>query len=198
VNQASSDISWRNGTWVANGNLVIRHLGIPTVTVPMGQMADTGMPIGLTFASKAYDDQALLRYAYAFERATKRRVTPPRTPMLADDAALMAKAVSPTERRDPAPTLTLTAALRDMGNATVEIIVAGETDAADLAIFVNGQRLEPVRTDTHFTARIQLPRQIHEIRHSEWRQPYGSILVAVARSDTSMPTARYAVVGGIA
>lgn len=36
VNPASADIAWSNGVWVANGNLAIRHLGVPTVTVPMG------------------------------------------------------------------------------------------------------------------------------------------------------------------
>ena len=51
---------WRNGVWVANGNLAIRHLGIPTVTVPLGTMDDIGMPVGLTFAGRAYDDTALL------------------------------------------------------------------------------------------------------------------------------------------
>ncbi|MCZ8088533.1 MAG: amidase, partial [Rhodobacteraceae bacterium] len=50
TNPASFDKAWANGVWVANGNLAIRHLGIPTVTVPMGIMADTGMPAGLTFA----------------------------------------------------------------------------------------------------------------------------------------------------
>ena len=86
VNQASSDIAWRNGTWVANGNLVIRHLGIPTVTVPMGIMADTGMPVGLTFAGKAYGDLDLLRFAYAFEQSGRRRIAPPRTPPLPSDS----------------------------------------------------------------------------------------------------------------
>ncbi len=79
VNPASADDAWRNGTWVANGNLVPRHLGIPTVTVAMGLMADIRMPVGLTFAGAAYDDSALLRYAYAFENATHLRVPPPRT-----------------------------------------------------------------------------------------------------------------------
>ena len=36
TNPASADLSWSNGVWVANGNLAIRHLGIPTVTVPHG------------------------------------------------------------------------------------------------------------------------------------------------------------------
>ncbi len=82
VNPASADLGWRNGVWVANGNLVPRHLGIPTVTVPMGIMADIGMPVGLTFAGRAYDDTALLGFAAAFEATGERRTPPPRTPPL--------------------------------------------------------------------------------------------------------------------
>ncbi|MEP6843998.1 MAG: amidase, partial [Pseudolysinimonas sp.] len=70
------------GVWVANGNLAVRHLGIPTVTVPMGLMRDTGMPVGLTFAGRAYDDNVLLEYAAAFEGTGSRRQPPPRTPEL--------------------------------------------------------------------------------------------------------------------
>jgi amidase len=87
VNPASADLGWRNGVWVANGNLAIRHFGIPTVTVPMGIMHDTGMPVGLTFAGRAYDDSALLRLAAAFEVAAPGRVAPPRTPALAERTA---------------------------------------------------------------------------------------------------------------
>ncbi len=83
VTPASADLGWRNGVWVANGNLVPRHLGIPTVTVPMGTMADIGMPVGLTFAGRAYDDTALLQVAAAFEATGTRRTTPGRTPPLA-------------------------------------------------------------------------------------------------------------------
>nr|WP_189673584.1 amidase [Pseudomonas sp. SWRI22] len=83
VNEASADIAWSNGVWVANGNLAIRHLGVPTVTVPMGVMADIGMPVGLTFAGRAYDDSALLRFASAFEATGSKRIIPPRTPPLA-------------------------------------------------------------------------------------------------------------------
>lgn len=82
VNEASADLGWRNGVWVANGNLVPRHLGIPTVTVPMGTMSDIGMPVGLTFAGRAYDDTALLALAAAFEATGARRTSPPRTPAL--------------------------------------------------------------------------------------------------------------------
>ncbi|MFJ9455538.1 amidase [Kitasatospora sp. NPDC101447] len=82
VNEASADLGWRNGVWVANGNLVPRHLGIPTVTVPMGTMTDTAMPVGLTFAGRAYDDNALLTLAAAFEATGSRRTVPSRTPRL--------------------------------------------------------------------------------------------------------------------
>jgi amidase len=82
INPESADIAWSNGVWVANGNLAIRHLGVPTVTVPMGLMADIGMPVGLTFAGRAYDDTQLLRLACAFESTGSRRKTPPRTPPL--------------------------------------------------------------------------------------------------------------------
>lgn len=82
VDAASADLGWRNGVWIANGNLALRHFGIPTVTVPMGVMADIGMPVGLTFAGRAYDDSRLLRLAGAFEATGARRVEPPRTPRL--------------------------------------------------------------------------------------------------------------------
>lgn len=82
VDPASADLGWRNGVWVANGNLVPRHLGIPTVTVPMGLMRDIRMPVGLTFAGRAYDDTALLALAAAFEATGARRTEPPRTPRL--------------------------------------------------------------------------------------------------------------------
>lgn len=77
VNESSADLAWRNGVLFSNGNYAIRHLGIPTVTIPMGVMSDTGMPIGLTFAGAAYSDTELLRYALDFERAGSWRVEPP-------------------------------------------------------------------------------------------------------------------------
>lgn len=82
VDEDSAARAWRNGVWVANGNLVPRHLGIPTVTVPMGTMADIGMPVGLTFAGRGWHDSALLRLAAAFEATGRRRTVPRRTPPL--------------------------------------------------------------------------------------------------------------------
>ena len=81
-NAASSAIAWRNGVWVSTGNLAIRHLGIPTVTVPMGIAHDIRMPFGLTFAGAAYSDASLVRLATMFEALRPRRAAPPRTPEL--------------------------------------------------------------------------------------------------------------------
>jgi amidase len=66
------------------GNVAIRHLGIPTVTVPMATMDDTGMPVGLTIAGRAYHDVAQLRLAAAFEATGARRTAPPRAPPIMD------------------------------------------------------------------------------------------------------------------
>lgn len=80
VNPESADLAWANGVWVANGNVAIRHFGVPTVTVPMGVMSDIGMPAGLTFAGRGWDDNALLQLGSAFESIRPRRIVPPRTP----------------------------------------------------------------------------------------------------------------------
>jgi amidase len=81
-NSFSADLGWRNGVWIANGNLAVRHLGVPTVTVPMGTMSDIGMPVGLTFAGRAHSDNLLLRLGSAFEATRVRRTPPLRTPRL--------------------------------------------------------------------------------------------------------------------
>lgn len=82
VDPVSADRAWRNGVWVANGNFVWRHFGIPTVTIPMGVLADIGMPVGLTIAGLPYADTSLLQLAAAIETIAPRRVPPPRTPPL--------------------------------------------------------------------------------------------------------------------
>ncbi|MCB1272782.1 MAG: amidase [Leucobacter sp.] len=78
---AAADRAWANGVFFSNGNYALRHLGIPTVTTAMGVMDDIGMPVGITFAGRAYDDPALLGYAAAFEAGGPRlREAPPLEP----------------------------------------------------------------------------------------------------------------------
>lgn len=48
--------------------------GYPSVTVPMGLVHE--LPVGLSFIGKAWTEGTLLKYAYAFEQATKARRSP--------------------------------------------------------------------------------------------------------------------------
>ncbi|RWD64888.1 amidase [Mesorhizobium sp.] len=201
VNEASARLAWRNGTWVANGNLVWRHLGIPTVTVPMGTMVDIGMPVGLTFAGKAYDDTALLTMAGDYERATKRRTAPPRTPALADDVFAAGSGV----RRgagDAPFALKLTAETVHAGD-TDEIAIALEIEAgraeseATVKVHVNGEPVIMRAGGNRYTGRIVVPAVTHQGFHSVWRGSYGSIVTAIAKSPDGCAAGAYIVTGGI-
>ncbi|MDE3151228.1 MAG: amidase [Gemmatimonadota bacterium] len=48
--------------------------GYPSVTVPCGYVL--GVPVGLSFFGRAYTEGALLRLAYAYEQASRKRVPP--------------------------------------------------------------------------------------------------------------------------
>jgi amidase len=48
--------------------------GYPHITVPMGAVHD--LPIGISFFSRAYDEGGILKIAYAYEQASKKRKAP--------------------------------------------------------------------------------------------------------------------------
>ena len=52
---------------------------VPSVVVPAG-FTSTGLPAGITFLGRPYEDASMLRLAYAYEQATKKRVPPKVTP----------------------------------------------------------------------------------------------------------------------
>ncbi|WP_217578417.1 amidase [Mesorhizobium sp. GbtcB19] len=197
VNEASAALAWRNGTWVANGNLVWRHLGIPTVTVPMGTMADIGMPVGLTFAGKAYDDAALLSLAGDYERATRRRTVPPRTPALAGDVF-----EGSARGAGNAPLgLTLSAETSRFGD-TDEIVIAleievGAGDVAVVKVHLNGEPVVLQASGSRYTGRVVVPAATHRGFHSVWRGSYGSIVTAIVKSADGRSAGAYVVTGGI-
>ena len=84
-NEESARHALQNGVKYSNGNRALRHMGVPTVSVTMGLMATSKMPLNLTFAGKHAQDSELLKYAYAFESATKHRSRPLVTPELDTD-----------------------------------------------------------------------------------------------------------------
>lgn len=199
VNEASAKLAWRNGTWVANGNLVPRHLGIPTVTVPIGTMADIGMPVGLTFAGKAYEDTKLLRLAGDFDRSGSRRLHPPRTPELADDV-FPHRTVSSAQT--PPLSITLHAKAHRLGDKDeITITLTPDLDqlinADDLVVtvHVNGKPVEMQRNGIRFNGRVVLASETGI--HSVWRGSYGSLATAIARLPDGRTAGCYSVVGGI-
>lgn len=137
----------RNGVVYSNGNRVIRHLGIPTVTVPMGFMADIQMPVGLTFAGAAYSDDALLDHASAFERATKRREPAFLTPTLPSNRIR----VGGSSASASVPEFTVTIE-RDERSWLVEVRLD-----ADAEVWADGHMLLPV--DGGYRGRISLARR---------------------------------------
>ncbi|EMC93241.1 hypothetical protein BAUCODRAFT_150597 [Baudoinia panamericana UAMH 10762] len=85
INEESAKHALQNGVKYSNGNRAIRHMGVPTVSVTMGFMVGSGMPVNLTFAGKHGQDSDLLKYAFAFEQQSRRREPPPLTPPLQSD-----------------------------------------------------------------------------------------------------------------
>ena len=181
----SAEEAWRNGTWVANGNLVPRHLGIPSVTVPMGLMEDTRMPVGLSFLGAAYDDSRLLQFAGAYETATRLRVPPPRTPALDDSAN-----TGPRNSTSPVAIELRTAPTRVIdepdGSRVIAVSALATSPAGSLAVrvFLNGTEADVSKAGDEFSARIRLPASEANEPHSEWIPPYGPIIVVLATDDT--------------
>ncbi|TJV43852.1 MAG: amidase [Mesorhizobium sp.] len=201
INEASAALAWRNGTWVANGNLVWRHFGIPTVTVPMGTMADIGMPVGLTFAGKAYDDERLLCMAGDYERSTQRRTSPPRTPELADDV-FSDRPARCGDGKAPPLVIALAAETRSSGDQdeisiTVDLPGDAQAENASVKVHINGEPVALQRSGARLVGRALVPAAEHQRFHSVWRVSYGSIITAVVRLEDGRSAGAYVVVGGI-
>lgn len=176
TNTASADIAWRNGVWVSNGNLVPRHLGIPTVTVPMGTMHDTGMPVGLTIAGRAYSDTRLVQLGAAITALGDRRTAPPRTPALPDEALF-------TPPR-PAAGGELRVEIDEVavldGRVRFTATVRGGA-VADHAACVDGVRVALTRDGTRLVGSAPLTPSGGPV--SEWVGAYGPLVVVVVRDD---------------
>jgi Asp-tRNA(Asn)/Glu-tRNA(Gln) amidotransferase A subunit family amidase len=165
--------AWKNGVKYSNGNRALRHLGAPTVSVTMGVMEDTKMPVGLTFVSKAYDDNNLLRYAYAYEQKSRRRIAPPLTPTLDTDCILRPRsAISKKKEEGPGAgrgevtttnatkpvELFLSGSRRAGGvppseefvvNLRGKVRVTDGSGITSLTVYVDGEKVDGVEVDHH-------------------------------------------------
>jgi Asp-tRNA(Asn)/Glu-tRNA(Gln) amidotransferase A subunit family amidase len=139
TNAESTKQALRNGVKYSNGNRALRHLGVPTVSVPMGVLEGKGMPMNLTFAGRAYGDAELLGFAYAFEEKTKRRTMPGLMPGLATDV------VAPNVAVEGGPALELHASVRShkAASSALSLSINGEVSGAALGvnvlIFIDGK-----------------------------------------------------------
>ena len=64
-----------------NSQVLSPQSGFPAITVPMGYTHGE-LPAGLTFLGDAFDEGTLIKFAYAYEQATKHRHAPPKYPPL--------------------------------------------------------------------------------------------------------------------
>jgi Asp-tRNA(Asn)/Glu-tRNA(Gln) amidotransferase A subunit family amidase len=58
-----------------NSPVIAPHTGQPAITVPMGFTSD-GLPLGLQFLARPFDEHKLFQYAFAYEQATRHRRPP--------------------------------------------------------------------------------------------------------------------------
>ncbi len=64
-----------------NSQVLSPQSGFPAITVPMGYTHGE-LPAGLTFLGDAFEEGTLIKFAYAYEQATKHRHAPPKYPPL--------------------------------------------------------------------------------------------------------------------
>lgn len=165
VDDKSAQHAWTDGVKYSHGNRGLRHLGIPSVTVPMGLLGGSKMPMGLTFLSRAYDDLSLLQAGYAYEQGSKRRVAPPLTPPLpSDQIPLLGQRLA-----EPRPKLSITRCSKtptEDGNIQVSIegalsaaLGSGDHFKPILEVYIDGKRVpasllaieQPTNTDQSST-----------------------------------------------
>ncbi|THW55365.1 hypothetical protein D6D20_09540 [Aureobasidium pullulans] len=70
----SAEHALLNGVRYSNGNRALRHLGVPTVSVPMGILEGKNMPVNLTLCSRAGADAELL--SVMLERPSRSPICP--------------------------------------------------------------------------------------------------------------------------
>ena len=164
INVASADEAWKNGVFYSNGNYVLRHLGIPSVTVPMGTMDDTGMPVGLTFAGAAYADNSLLAYGYAFDSKASLRSAPGLAPALTSDTFTRATpAVFGVAGGHPAITVSAAIDPANYNEGARLLRVSGTVDAQArdaITLTVNGAPAVVRRAGGTWEASAMLPAEV--------------------------------------
>ncbi|OOF94545.1 hypothetical protein ASPCADRAFT_170572 [Aspergillus carbonarius ITEM 5010] len=186
----------RDGVKYANGGRSLKHLGVPCITVPMGNLEEEKMPVGLSFCGRAYQDSDLLRYAFAYEAASKRRESPPLAPSLPTDE-MVSFSTSSSSSSSVRPILKIVSTEsvhEDDQDLDIRIMtvtgtchVEGSGAVSSLRVFTNGEPSSPVSWEGDnwtWTARLTRPKS--EDRYP----PLGKVprdqfmLVVIAKADS--------------
>lgn len=200
IDSDASRLAWRNGVLYSNGNLAIRHLGVPTISVPMGIMEDTKMPVNITFAGRSYDDNRLLEFGYAFEAATQHRQMPPLVPALDSDMfsnKIIATGPSDMERSKDIelPSIKVISKGKRMNGSTVHLraegIVTDPTNvptSADFTCYVNGDAHCVTIDGQKWEIDLARPLSDRESSWTRWTSPalVQTTIVLVYRSATGL------------
>lgn len=192
----SAKFAWTDGVKYSNGNQVLRHLGVPSITVPMGMIPDKKMPIGLTIIGKAYDDVNILRLGYLYEQASQNRVVPPLTPSISIASAREGVLVDGDR---PKLHISCKSAPTGAEDGAVEVSVNGivtveeSTEPLILQIYVDGNKLSddkvvltPMGSEPGymFTSIVKTPRAPEWAETKRWNTPVSRdriMVVVVAR-----------------
>lgn len=181
--EEASRFAWSNGVKYSNGNRPIRHLGVPTISVPMGVMEDTQMPVNLTFAGKAYEDIDLLRYGYAFEMGSKSRVQPPDVPSLSSDRVSVSSASNtPVE-------LEVEGQVKEVVDSTVLVQIQGSVRVpgdrpVHLTCYVNGEPCTTIVENGKWSLKTSYPISERDRPWEMWKSPALSQTIVVITAHT--------------
>ncbi|KAF9766736.1 hypothetical protein IL306_000809 [Fusarium sp. DS 682] len=160
----------RDGVKYANGGRSLKHLGVPCITVPMRNLEEEMMPVGLSFCGRAYQDSNLLRYAYAYETLSRRRESPPLAPALpSDEITLQPMPSSPSSAKPTLSVLSTKSVKDDDSNSVIRLVTITGTCqgtgsngfAISLQVFANGEESSPVSwegSNWTYTARLTRPK----------------------------------------
>ncbi|KAM0393643.1 hypothetical protein ACHAPZ_010227 [Fusarium culmorum] len=196
INKESQEHAWLNGVLYSNGNCAIRQFGIPTVSVPMGVMADIGMPVNLTFASKAYDDNNLFRYAHAFEKYSQLRQPPSRTPELETDTIPRQPIVAQIGLNAPKLEIETSASIIK-GEKVIQVSgMIDEQEVSELHVYVDGEEIKDVKI---VSGKWQVKSKLNEVtraRPEEISVPSfeSGMVIVVATGENGRSTAKMAFV----
>ncbi|KAJ5766131.1 uncharacterized protein N7511_003747 [Penicillium nucicola] len=173
--EVSSRFAWSNGVKYSNGNRPIRHLGVPTISIPMGVMEDTGMPVNLTFAGRGYDDNSLLRYGFAFEKGMNGRVKPSSVPALDSDCVRAGRDTCSWTSRVPVELVVQTQSKRIEGSTVIVQIegsvVPNDIELDSLSCYVNGQPFNIVSDRDRWFLVASYPASERDQSWERWSSP---------------------------